>query len=72
MRLSQFWQLMEDEFGPTYAHVLAGQLVISSFQQTAEQALASGVRPRQVWEAVCEQQDVPAERRWGKDRPPKR
>lgn len=72
MRISHFWQLMEDEFGATYAHVLAGQLVITKFQLTASEALTSGVGPRQVWEAVCDQQDVPEERRWGIDRPPKR
>lgn len=71
MRLSQFWQLMEDEFGPTYAHVLAGQLVISTMQLTPAQALDSGVRPREVWESICAQQEIPEERRWGKDRPPK-
>lgn len=72
MRESQFWQLMEDEFGDSYAHVLAGELVISRFQLTAADALASGVRPREVWESICIQQDVPEERRWGKDRPPKK
>lgn len=72
MRESQFWQLMEDEFGGSYAHVLAGELVISRFQLTAADALASGVRPREVWESICIQQDVPEERRWGKDRPPKK
>ncbi|WP_300343935.1 DUF3046 domain-containing protein [Nesterenkonia sp.] len=72
MRESQFWQLMRDEFGPGYAPVLADQLVITRFQLTAADALACGVRPREVWEAICEQQEVPPERRWGKDRPPKR
>lgn len=72
MRESQFWNLMEGEFGSSYAHVLAGQLVITEFQLTVRDALSRGVRPRQLWEAVCEQQDVPEERRWGKDLPPKR
>lgn len=71
MRESQFWQLMEDEFGSTYAHVLAGQLVISRFQLTAAAALASGVPPRDIWDAICVQQEVPEPRRWGRDRPPK-
>lgn len=72
MRLSRFWQLMEDEFGPGYASVLAGSLVISAWQRTAEEALQAGVSPREVWEAVCDQQEVPASRRLGRDVPPTR
>ncbi|MVT26200.1 DUF3046 domain-containing protein [Nesterenkonia alkaliphila] len=72
MRESRFWALMEGEFGGRYAHVLADQLVITSLQLTAKQALAAGVPARQVWEELCEQQDVPQERRLGKDNPPKR
>lgn len=72
MRESRFWALMEDEFGENYAHVLAGELVISRYQLTARAALAAGLPPRDVWEAICEQQDVPEERRLGKDMPPKK
>ncbi|WP_150463050.1 DUF3046 domain-containing protein [Nesterenkonia ebinurensis] len=71
MRESRFWALMEGEFGERYAYVLADQLVISSLQLTAKQALAAGVPARHVWEAICEQQDVPESRRLGKDVPPK-
>jgi len=72
MRLSRFWSLMEGEFGSGYAHVLAGSLVLSAYQKTASEALGSGAAPRDVWEAVCDQQEVPAERRLGRDIPPKR
>lgn len=71
MRLSRFWSLMEDEFGASYAHVLADTLVLTEFQLTVEESLRHGVGPRVVWEAVCRQQDVPEERRLGLDRPPK-
>lgn len=63
---------MEDEFGTNYAHVLAGQLVLSKYQLTAKEALTAGVPTRDVWEAVCDQQDVPESRRLGRDIPPKR
>ena len=69
MRLSRFWFLMEGEFTPGYAHVLAGSLVLSEYQKTVNQALDAGVAPRDVWDAVCEQQEVPAERRLGRDIP---
>ena len=52
MRLSQFWQLMEDEFGSGYAYVMAGQLVLTKFQLTAADALAQGVQPCEIWESV--------------------
>lgn len=72
MRLSRFWLLMEDEFGADYAHVLADTLVLTAHQLTVNQALAAGVGVRQVWEAVCEQQDVPESRRLGRDIAPSR
>ena len=72
VRNSEFWRLMDDEFGSGYAHVLASSAVLASVGgRTAEEALAAGIHPRSVWLAVCELQDVPAERRLGKDRPPK-
>ncbi|TLP75526.1 DUF3046 domain-containing protein [Nesterenkonia sphaerica] len=71
MRHSKFWTLMEEEFGKHYAHVLADQLVITPFQLTAREALGAGISTREVWEALCHQQDVPQERRLGRDIPPK-
>ncbi len=71
MRESRFWFLMEGEFGANYAHVLADSLVLSQYQLTVKSSLEAGVSPRDVWDAVCEQQDVPAERRLGRDISPK-
>ncbi|MGW9413476.1 DUF3046 domain-containing protein [Arthrobacter cupressi] len=68
MRISDFWRLMDDEFGSGYARVLAGSLVLAEVGgRTADQALAAGVEPRKVWLAVCDVQDVPEERRLGRD-----
>nr|WP_245953472.1 DUF3046 domain-containing protein [Arthrobacter silvisoli] len=59
---------MEDEFGSGYARVLAGSLVLAGVGgRTADQALAAGLEPRKVWLAICEVQDVPEERRLGRD-----
>lgn len=72
VRNSDFWRLMEDEFGAGYAHVLASSAVLAAVGgRTAEEALKAGVHPRSVWSAVCDLQDVPPERRLGKDRPVK-
>ncbi|MGY2743003.1 DUF3046 domain-containing protein [Pseudarthrobacter sp. O4] len=68
MRISDFWRLMDDEFGAGYSRVLSSSLVLSGVGgRTADQALSAGVPPRQVWLALCEVQDVPPERRLGRD-----
>ncbi|MDQ0826490.1 hypothetical protein QFZ60_002663 [Arthrobacter sp. B2I5] len=73
MRISEYWRLMDDEFGAGYSRVLSSTLVLGSVGgRTADQALASGVDPRKVWLAVCDVQDVPAERRLGRDIAPRR
>jgi hypothetical protein len=62
--------LMGDEFGPGYAASLAHDQALDAFGgRTAQEALAAGVPPREVWLALCEALDVPAERRQGQDRP---
>ncbi|HET9348787.1 MAG TPA: DUF3046 domain-containing protein [Arthrobacter sp.] len=72
MRISDFWRLMDDEFGAGYSRVLSSSLVLAGVGgRTADQALSAGVPPRQVWLAVCEVQDVPPERRLGRDVKPR-
>lgn len=70
MRLSEFWQAVSDEFGPEYGRVLTGDLVLVELDdQSAEQALAAGVPPREVWLALCRACDVPKSRWYGAGRP---
>lgn len=72
MRLSNFWRLMDDEFGTGYSRVLANELVLAELGgMTASAALKSGVEPRRVWVAVCNMQDVPQTRHLGRDITPK-
>jgi hypothetical protein len=72
VRHSEFWQLMEDEFGAGYARSVARDQVVAALGgRTADEALAAHVPPRQVWFALCDVMDVPTERRWGRaDRRP--
>ncbi|MBG6217474.1 hypothetical protein IWX75_001929 [Arthrobacter sp. CAN_A6] len=73
MRLSDFWRLMDDEFGSRYSRSLAGDLVLAELgDRTALAALSGGVDPRRVWTAVCDAQDIPHERRLGRDVAPRR
>lgn len=66
MRLSEYRQALADEFGAAYGRVLSRDLVLIDLgDRTAEQALDSGIHPRDVWLAVCRATDVPEERRHG-------
>lgn len=53
MRLSEFWALMDQEFGPAYARTVATSHAIHALgDQTAQQALDDGVPPRRIWSAL--------------------
>ena len=63
---------MDDEFGAGYSRFLSNTLVLAGVGgRNADQALSAGIPPRQVWLAVCEVQDVPQERRLGRDVKPR-
>lgn len=65
MRLSEFRALMEQEFGRGYAaSVAAGHHLHALRDRTPDQAIEDGVKPRAVWEALCDDMDVPEERRF--------
>jgi hypothetical protein len=70
MRLSEFTLAVAEEFGADYGQVLLRDLVLPSLGgRTSNEALAAGVPAREVWLALCEANDVPAERRYGAGRP---
>lgn len=59
---------MDDEFGSGYSRVLAEELMLPGLSgRSAVTALDNGENPKRVWLAVCDVQDVPAERRLGRD-----
>ena len=73
MRISHFWTLMNDEFGATYAPTLARDHVLGVLGgRSVMQALDDGMHPRLVWLALCDDMDVPAERRLGRVDAPRR
>jgi len=64
MRITEFRRLMADEFGRVRSEMLARDHVFSAFGgRTVDQALEAGTDPKEIWLAVCEAFDVPAERR---------
>jgi Protein of unknown function (DUF3046) len=80
VRHSDFWRLVDEEFGAGYGRTLVRDQVLSGAgHRTGDQALAAGMEPRAVWRALCEEMDVPEARRLGREpaepaggRPPRR
>ncbi|MFZ4116946.1 MAG: DUF3046 domain-containing protein [Rhodoluna sp.] len=71
MRLSDFNTLMADEFGSEYAAVLLRDLALTELRDlTGEKALAEGIEPKDIWLAICQAQNVPAERWHGLNKKP--
>ena len=72
MRLSQFHELMADEFGPQSQYLIQDLVLFELGDQTASQLLASGHEPREIWLAICKAQQVPKERWNGLDKKAKK
>ena len=67
MRLSQFQELMADEFGEAHAAVLLNDLVLLPLgEKTGRAAIDAGADPKDVWLAICAAMDVPKDRWHGK------
>ena len=63
MRLTQFRELVEAQFGPARGASLVVDHVLTGLGgRTAEQAIEAGVDPRDVWWALCADFDVPRDR----------
>lgn len=65
MRRSEFDRAVADEFGARAGAVVNDLFLSRVGGRTAAQAIAAGVDPREVWLALCDELDVPAERRYG-------
>lgn len=64
MKLSVFWERMDQAFGPAYAQSIAADQVIGELGgRTAAQALADGDDTKNVWRAVHTAFRLPPERR---------
>ena len=74
VRISEFWDLVNGEFGRAQGEMLVREHVLFRMgNRTARQALADGEPVREVWMALCDAMDVPPQRRLGvEDEPGKR
>ncbi|CAB4859621.1 unannotated protein [freshwater metagenome] len=60
MRLTEFWERMDEHLGATYATSFASDHVITELDGlTVEQALEAGVETKQVWRAVVSAANLP-------------
>ena len=60
VRLTEFWERMNAQFGEAYAQSVAKDQVLAALgDRTVNQALADGEDAKTVWRAVCEAFDVP-------------
>ncbi|MGH3240306.1 MAG: DUF3046 domain-containing protein [Spirillospora sp.] len=61
MRLTVFWDRMNQQFGETYAESVAKDYVMAELDgRTIEQALADGEPAKKIWQAVVATFNVPS------------
>ncbi|GAA2268429.1 DUF3046 domain-containing protein [Actinomadura sp. NPDC048955] len=61
MRLTLFWDRMNQQFGEHYAQSVAKDYVMAELGgRTIEQAFAEGESAKKVWQAVVATFDVPS------------
>lgn len=63
MKHSEFHSALRDAFG-ALGPSLASDLVLDGLNQTSEEALAAGIDPQVVWDALCQTAELPVEQRF--------
>ena len=72
MKLSRFFELVEDEFGDKFAQVVLFDTRLDQLaDQTPKQLLDAGEDPKTVWLAICQQLAIPQERWQGRNKTPR-
>jgi len=60
VRITEFWQRMDEQFGAAYAQSVAKDYVMAGLgDRTVQQALADGEDVKVIWRAVCAAFPVP-------------
>jgi Protein of unknown function (DUF3046) len=55
MRQTDFWERMNEVFGPAYAASVASDQVLTPLGKTIRGAIAEGIDVGVIWRAVCVQ-----------------
>jgi hypothetical protein len=64
VKRSEFLRAAEEHFGARSSWILA-DLILPAIGQSANDALADGVPARAIWEALCDETDLPDSARYG-------
>ena len=67
MRRTEFDRLVEGEFGDSFGAWIGSSHVLSRLGGTAEGLIEQGADLREVWLALCDDFEVPQDRRLGED-----
>jgi hypothetical protein len=59
MRLTDFWERMETQFGRAYARSVASDYRLPGLGSTVIEAIANGTETKAIWRAVCDAFDLP-------------
>ncbi|GEB96865.1 hypothetical protein CFL01nite_03600 [Corynebacterium flavescens] len=69
MRLTEYHQLVVDEFGDAKGKWISHSHVLAKLGDTPDALIERGIDPGRVWDGLCEDFQIPPERRLGLDRP---
>ncbi|MCQ9342436.1 DUF3046 domain-containing protein [Corynebacterium kozikiae] len=67
MRYTLFAKLVHDEFGQAQGEWILHSHVLAAHGKTANELVEDGEDLKQVWETLCDDFRIPAERRLGQD-----
>jgi hypothetical protein len=60
VRITEFWDRMNQQFGAAYAQSVAKDFVLSGLgDRTVQQAIADGEDVKVIWRAICTAFPVP-------------
>jgi hypothetical protein len=60
VRLTDFWQRMDERFGATYSRSVAADYRLPLLGSTVNDAIRTGVETKEIWRAVCAEFEVPS------------
>jgi hypothetical protein len=60
VRLTDFWDRMNTQFGPVYARSVAADFRLPALGATIDEAIAAGVDTKAIWLAVCDAFELPS------------
>jgi hypothetical protein len=59
MRLTEFWERMDVQFGSAYSRSIAADFRLPTLGATVLEAMENGVDTKQIWRAVCDAFELP-------------